>query len=115
MALLLPVDVKQYLRVDSTEEDDLIGILLKTAEQLCIDILRLDAEQWETIASYSCDEEIEDTDLYTAEEIMALRSILRGAILYAVGYLYEHREEADHNALTLTLRAILSGAREVLF
>ena len=26
---------------------------------------------------------------------------MRVAILYALGYLYEHREEADHHSLTL--------------
>lgn len=27
-------------------------------------------------------------------------------------YLYEHREEADHSALNLTLRSLLFGIRE---
>lgn len=31
---------------------------------------------------------------------------------YALGYLYEHREEADHHALTLTLRSVLFAVRE---
>ena len=34
------------------------------------------------------------------------------AVLYAAAYLYEHREEADHHALMLTLRALLSGIRQ---
>ena len=41
-----------------------------------------------------------------------IRETLRVAVLYALGYLYEHREEADHHALTLTLRALLFGIRE---
>ena len=45
-------------------------------------------------------------------ETTHIRELLRIAILYTVGYLYEHREEADHHDLTLTLRAILSSIRE---
>ena len=29
-----------------------------------------------------------------------------------VGYLYEHREEADHHALNMTLRSLLFGTRK---
>ena len=36
----------------------------------------------------------------------------RISVLYAAAYLYEHREEADHHALTLTLRALLFGSRK---
>ncbi|MGM9622039.1 MAG: head-tail connector protein [Butyricicoccus porcorum] len=41
-----------------------------------------------------------------------MRAVLRVAILYALGYLYEHREQADHHALTLTLRNLLFSVRE---
>ena len=37
---------------------------------------------------------------------------MKVAILYALGYLFEHREEADYHALTLTLRSILFAIRE---
>ena len=37
------------------------------------------------------------------------------AILYALGYLYEHRDEADHKQLMLTLRSILFAVREGVF
>ena len=37
----------------------------------------------------------------------------RIAVMYAVAYQYEHREEADHNQMLLTLRALLFGIREV--
>lgn len=37
------------------------------------------------------------------------------AVLYATAYLYEHREEADHHALTLTLRSLLFGSRKEAF
>ena len=44
--------------------------------------------------------------------LAAVRETMRVAILYALGYLFEHREEADHHALTLTLRSLLFGIRE---
>lgn len=37
------------------------------------------------------------------------------AVQYTTAYLYEHREDADHHALTLTLRALLSGSRKEAF
>ena len=43
---------------------------------------------------------------------MCVRNVMRVAILYALGYLFEHREEADHHALTLTLRSLLFSIRE---
>lgn len=33
----------------------------------------------------------------------------------ALGYLYEHRDEADHHQLMLTLRSILFAVREGVF
>ena len=33
------------------------------------------------------------------------------AVLYAVAYLYENREKADHNEMKLTLRALLANFR----
>ena len=41
-----------------------------------------------------------------------IRETMKVAILYALGYLYEHREEADHHELTLTLRSLLFALRE---
>ena len=40
---------------------------------------------------------------------------MMAAELYTVAYLYEHREEANHHDLMLTLRALLFGIREVTF
>ena len=42
-------------------------------------------------------------------------SMTRIAVLYAVGYLYEHREEADHEDLVQTLRSLLFGVRKEVF
>ena len=37
------------------------------------------------------------------------------AVLYAIAYLYEHREEADHHALMSNLRSLLGGDRKEAF
>lgn len=86
-------EAKNYLRVDFPDDDDLIAGLIATAQTLCMDIARM-----------------EDADEFSASGDNA-----RTAVLYAVAYLYEHREEADHHALTLTLRALLSGMRKEAF
>lgn len=49
---------------------------------------------------------ITDTSTFEAEPNARI------AVMYAVAYMYEHREEADHKALTLTLRALLFGCRQ---
>jgi len=91
MAMLMELEaVKNYLRVDTDEEDGLITGLSRSAEKLCMDVAR-----------------IED-----AEEFAALGETAKTAVLYATAYLYEHREEADHHALTLTLRSLLCGVRK---
>ena len=85
-------DMKKYLRVDYQDDDGLIMYLIQGAEKLCLDILRAsDVDQ------------VEDTDG------------LRIAVMYSVAYLYEHREEADHHALTITLRSMLFGSRREVF
>lgn len=82
-------EAKEYLRVNYDDEDHLLNDLLHAAHRLCMDVARL-----------SCEEEFaEDTQRAKA------------AVLYAVAYLYEHREEADHHELMLTLRALLFGIR----
>ena len=86
-------EVKQYLRVDFSDDDDLITSLISTAQVLCMDVARM-----------------EDADVFAASGDNA-----RTAVLYTVAYLYEHREEADHQALTLTLRALLFGMRKEAF
>ena len=101
MALITLEEAKGYLRVDTADEDAMIGILLSAAERLCADVARLTSEQWETVNS-----DTEDASL------LPVRETMRVAILYALGYLFEHREEADHHELTLTLRSILFAIRE---
>ena len=101
MALVSLEDAKGYLRVDTADEDAMIGILLSSAGRLCADVARLTDEQWEAVNS-----DTEDASLTPVRETMKV------AILYALGYLFEHREEADHHDLTLTLRSILFAIRE---
>lgn len=108
--------VKTYLRVDSSDEDALIGILLKSAEQLVMDVARLSASEWTTIQKVTTDDDGNVLTIHTGKmkpaEIIQMRELLRIAILYTVGYLYEHREEADHHDLTITLRNLLFAIRE---
>ena len=101
MALVTLEDAKGYLRVDSADEDAVTGILLSAAERMCADVARLSDEKWAAV-----DSDTEDGSLTPIRETMKV------AILYALGYLFEHREEADHHALTLTLRSILFAIRE---
>ena len=107
---------KAYLRVDSADEDAIIGILLKSAEQMAMDVARLSQDDWETIQKVTTDDDGNVLTIHTRKlkpaEIIQMRELLRVAILYAVGYLYEHREEADHLGLVLTLRNLLFAIRE---
>lgn len=107
MALISLEDAKMYLRVDSADEDAVIGSLLSASANLCADVARLSPEQWADI-----DSDKASSDRYTATELTPLRETLRVAVLYALGYLFEHREDADHHGLTLTLRSLLFAVRE---
>ena len=101
MALITLGEAKGYLRVDTADEDAMIGILISAAERLCADVARLSDEKWEAVSS-----DTEDAS------ILPIRETMKVAILYALGYLFEHREEADHHDLVLTLRSILFAIRE---
>ena len=94
MALVTLEEAKGYLRVDSADEDAVTGVLLNAAERLC-------DEKWAEVNS--------DTE---DESLAPVRETMKVAVLYALGYLFEHREEADHHKLTLTLRSILFAVRE---
>ena len=82
-------EIKQYLRVDYDEDDELLGQLLLAAEERCRKISRNDNFADDPNAPV--------------------------AIMFTVAYLYEHREEADNNALNISLRALLFSNREVKF
>lgn len=101
MALITLEEAKGYLRVDTADEDAVIGAFLASAGRLCSDVARLTDEQREAVFS-----DREDASLAPVREVMKV------AVLYAVGYMFEHREKADFTELTLTLRSLLFGIRE---
>lgn len=107
---------KMYLRVDSADEDELIGLLLLTAERMVMDVSRLSIEEWQEIQAVDIGDDgtviSVRSSAYSHDEAVQIRELLKVAILYAVGYLYEHREEADHHSLMLTLRNLLFAVRE---
>ena len=85
-------EAKNYLRVDTADDDGLIEHILTAARRLCMDILRTDEQS-----------------------VLEAEPNAKVAVLYAAAYLYEHREEADHKALTISLRSLLSGSRKEAF
>lgn len=84
-------EMKGYLRVDFDDDDELIKYFIVTGENLCADIARISVEELSEIPSSKI------------------------AVMYAVAYLYEHREDADHHALTISLRSLLLGSRREVF
>lgn len=85
-------EAKNYLRVDTADDDRLIETILSAAHQMSMDILRTDDPA-----------------------VLEQEADAKVAVLYATAYLYEHREEADHKALVLSLRALLCGSRKEAF
>ena len=85
-------EAKNYLRVDTADDDRLIETILSAAHQMSMDILRTDDPA-----------------------VLEQEADAKVAVLYTTAYLYEHREEADHKALVLSLRALLSGSRKEVF
>ena len=71
---------------------------------------RLTDEQWAVVDGDSDSDE--EQEIYSVDELTHIREIMKVAILYSIGYLYEHREEADHHDLTMTLRSLLFAIRE---
>ena len=107
MALISLDEAKAYLRVDSADEDAVTGTFIDTACRLCADIARLSEEQWEAV-----DSDKNWSKYFSASRLSHIRETMKVAVLYAVGYLYEHREKADYTELTLTLRSLLFAIRE---
>ncbi len=85
-------EAKGYLRVDSSDEDSFVLGLMETADSLIKNVTRR-----------------------TPAELKKHEAIIRTAELYVIAYLYEHREEADHKALTETLKYLLFGIRKERF
>lgn len=85
-------EAKNYLRVDFDDDDALITDLITSAVAIVANVARAeDASELETMDNASV------------------------AVLYTLAYLYEHREEADHHELMLTLRCLLFGERKAGF
>lgn len=85
-------EAKEYLRVDTDVENALIETLLKSAQALCEDVSRLDTQEFESAGD-----------------------VAKIAVLFTLGYLYEHREDGNHHELKLRLRSLLGGIRKVAF
>ena len=78
-----------------------------------MDVARMSAAEWSAV----CTDEtvtIRGADLNQVETDQ-LKALLISAVLYALGYLYEHREQADHHDLVMTLRNLLFSVREGVF
>ena len=84
-------EMKGYLRVDFDDDDELIQHFIIAGENLCADIARISVEELSEIPSSKI------------------------AVMYALDYLYEHREDEDHHALTISLRSLLFGSRREVF
>ena len=81
-------EMKNYLRVDYDDDDALIESMVRASEKICMDVARMD-----------------DTQEFYAVENAEI----------AVQYTAAYREDADHHAMMLTLRALLSGSRKEAF
>ena len=82
-------EMKNYLRVDHEDDDILLESLITSSQQLCMDVARIPDE--ESFEKEPCS---------------------KVAVMYAVAYMYEHREDANHLELNLYIRALLSGIRQ---
>lgn len=92
---------KNYLRVDSSDDDALIAVLSSSAETMVRDVARMTDEEWEQL----CADMIADGDNPDAPMIY-------NSCLYALGYLYTHREDAKGADIVGTLRHLLGPIRE---
>lgn len=85
-------EVKQCLRIDSDDEDSYLNNTIFAADSLVKDICRK-----------------------TETELIAKSDIVKQAELYAIAYMYEHREEADHAEMMKTLTYLLFSVRKEVF
>ncbi len=87
-------EAKVYLRVDNADDDETIASCLEKAQSLCQAVSRLDDEAFSAVENSAA---------------------IQTAVLYALGYLYQNREGADHIGLVKTLRALLMDVRREVF
>ncbi len=93
-------NVKNYLRVSSCDDDEFIRGLIPSAEAIVKAVGRVSEENWEAAKTEA------------TPDLTRLRAQMEIAVYYTVGYLYEHRDEADHHELMITLRNLLFSVRE---
>lgn len=105
-------EAKTYLRVDSSNDTTLVLNLIPAAEKKVVDVARLSADECQNICEANGNSVRIRGEEYSPSEIVMIYHLLRGAVLYALGYMYEHREEGDYHELELTLRSYLSSIRE---
>lgn len=84
--------VKEWLHLDHDDFDALIDELLGSTLAICVDILRLDS----------------------ADDLQ-VTPLIKLAILFAMAYLFEHREDADMDGLKKNMRALLEPDRKAVF
>lgn len=85
-------EMKNYLRVDFEDDNELLSGIIAQAQKICMDVTRM-----------------------TDEAEFEKKPEVKIAVMYATAYLYEHREEADHHVLVLDLRGLLFGVRQEAF
>lgn len=83
---------KNYLRVDSSDDDALIKSLITTAKTL-----------------------VKETSRMSDVELAPYKEVVEIAELFTIAYLYEHREEADYKNLTETVKYLLFPIRKEVF
>ena len=83
---------KNYLRVDSSDDDALIRSLITTADTL-----------------------VKETSRMSDEELAPYKEVVEIAELFTSAYLYEHREDADYKNLTETVKYLLFPIRKEVF
>lgn len=82
--------LKKYMRYDEDAEDDVIEMVGDMAERKVM-----------KIAGKSQEDFVADAVVY------------RIPVAYATSYMLEHRQEADHAELDITLRALVAQERDV--
>ena len=87
-------ECKNYLKVETNDDDTLIESMMNASIKEVKDMLRVD-----------------DFKSFKKKE----KEEIRVAIFYTLHFLYYGRGNADHNDLMLTLRALLSNLRRAEF
>ncbi|WP_040210849.1 head-tail connector protein [Clostridium polynesiense] len=83
------LEAKEYLRVDSDDEDTLITSFIKTGEDICEGILR-----------------------YPLSEFNTVPETIKLAIMYATAYMYENRETFEYKNIISTITGLVHPYRK---